>query len=172
MSENGEVFHFGEFRQGTFACGESVVLKIEKDRRILNARLHSGGHLISYAISKTPGMESWLPTKGYHFPDGAYAEFEGGAENLSGFVVPLQKTLDELLVKNRSIEKKELSFEEAQKQSIKAPQGKTARVITFEDFPSWGCGGTHVNNTDEIGRVIIRKIKNVQGKARVSYSVI
>jgi Ser-tRNA(Ala) deacylase AlaX len=45
-----------------------VILKINKDRRILNAKLHSAGHLLDCGVSKL-GLENLHATKGFHFPD-------------------------------------------------------------------------------------------------------
>jgi hypothetical protein len=36
----------GAFRSGSFSVGDVVFLSIDRDRRLLNARLHSAGHLI------------------------------------------------------------------------------------------------------------------------------
>jgi len=33
------------------------------------------------------------------------------------------------------------------------------------------CGGTHVRNTSEIGRVVVQGVKFPKGKMRVSYTV-
>ena len=52
LDETGTVGHFGEFKQGEFKQDDKVDLKIDKDRRILNAKLHSAGHLLDCAVSK------------------------------------------------------------------------------------------------------------------------
>ncbi|PIS39583.1 MAG: alanyl-tRNA editing protein AlaX, partial [Candidatus Nealsonbacteria bacterium CG08_land_8_20_14_0_20_38_20] len=49
LDESGTVWHFGEFKTGEFKQGDKVDLKIDKDRRILNAKLHSAGHLLDCA---------------------------------------------------------------------------------------------------------------------------
>ena len=46
IDEVGIVWHFGEFSNGQFKIGNKVILKIDKDRRKLNAKLHSAGHLL------------------------------------------------------------------------------------------------------------------------------
>lgn len=170
LDEMGTVWHFGEFTNGEFNQGDTVILKIDKDRRILNARLHSAGHLLDCAISKM-GIENLKPSKGFHFPDGPYVEYEGTIEDPAELIPVLQKTLDELINQNLPVERNDLSPEEAQAKEIWAPAGKAARVVNFTGFPICGCGGTHVNAASEIGKVIIKKMKSKQGNTKVAYLV-
>ena len=55
---------------------------------------------------------------------------------------------------------------------IWAPPGKSARVVAFSGFEGCGCGGTHVKNTSEIGKVSIRKIKVKKGVTRIAYAIV
>ena len=170
LDEDGTVWHFGEFKNGEFKKGDKVVLKIDKDRRVLNAKLHSAGHLLDCAVSTT-NIENLHPTKGFHFPDGPYVEYDGMIENPAEVIPVLQKNLDDLISQNLTVERKDLSPEEARSKGVYAPEGKAARVVNFAGFPACGCGGTHVNNASEIGGITIRKIKSNQGKTRIAYLV-
>lgn len=170
LDETGIVWHFGEFKNGEFKQGDKVILKIDKDRRILNTKLHFAGHLLDCAVSKM-GIENLKPTKGFHFPDGSYVEYDGIIENSAEIIPILQKNIDELIAQNLQVERKDLSPEEAQSKGVLAPAGKSARVINFAGFSICGCGGTHVNNASEIDKIIIRKIKFNQGKTKITYSV-
>jgi len=171
IDETGTVWHFGEFKNGEFKQGDKMILKIDKDRRVLNAKLHSAGHLLDCAVSKM-GIENLKPIKGFHFPDGPYVEYDGIIENPAEIISVLQKNIDELIAQNFQIERKDLSSEEAQAKGVWAPIGKLARVVNFAGFPICGCGGTHVNNASEIGKITIRKIKSNQGKTKIAYSVV
>lgn len=170
LDENGTVWHFGEFENGKFQKGDKVSLKIDKDRRIENAKLHSAGHLLNCAVTKM-GIENLEPTKGFHFPDGPYVEYNGTIENPADIIPELEKTVNELIAENLQVEKQDLSPEEAKSQDVWAPEGKTARVVNFAGFPNCGCGGTHVNSASEIGKIIIRKIKSKKGITKIAYSV-
>ena len=60
-----------------FAAGSRVRCAVSEQARLLNARVHSAGHLIDVAMTNS-GMASRLrPTKGYHFTPGSYVEYEG-----------------------------------------------------------------------------------------------
>ncbi|MFA5828773.1 MAG: alanine--tRNA ligase-related protein [Candidatus Shapirobacteria bacterium] len=170
LDETGTVWHFGEFKNGELKQGDKVVLKIDQERRILNARLHSAGHLLDCAVTKI-GIENLKPTKGFHFPDGPYVEYSGTIENPAEIIPLLQKNIDNLLEQNLPVEKKDLSPAEAQAKGVWAPAGKSARVVNFAGFPICGCGGTHVKTASEIGKITIRKIKSNQGTTRIAYSV-
>lgn len=159
LNENGTVLHFGEFKNREFKNGDKVFLKIDKDRRTLNAKIHSAGHLLDCAVSKL-NIEGLRPTKGFHFPDGPYVEYDGMVGNSAEILPILQKNIDELVEQNLRIERKDLDNEEAHKMGVCVPVGKSARVINFEGYPACGCGGTHVTNASGIGKITVRKIKS------------
>jgi misacylated tRNA(Ala) deacylase len=47
------------------------------------------------------------------------------------------------------------------------------RVLTIGDYDAASCAGTHVKNTDEIGRIRIGKSKNVgAGKRRIYFELV
>jgi Ser-tRNA(Ala) deacylase AlaX len=50
------------------------------------------------------------------------------------------------------------------------PANKPARVVMYGDF-GIPCGGTHVSNLRDIGKISIRKIKQDGENIRVSYSI-
>ena len=55
----------------------------------------------------------------------------------------IQEKIDALIAANIPIIIQELSNEQAQQRGIKAPAGKSARIVTFEGFEPCGCGGAH-----------------------------
>jgi hypothetical protein len=66
-----------------FAAGSRVRCAVSEQPRLLNARVHSAGHLIDVAMTNS-GMASRLrPTKGYHFTPGSYVEYEGDKLDVS-----------------------------------------------------------------------------------------
>lgn len=170
LDETGTVLHFGEFLHGEFQKGEKVHLKLNSERRILHAKLHSGGHLLDCAVTKL-GIKELKPAKGYHFPDGPYVEYEGMLEYPEELLSILEKTANDLIAENIAIIKEELSCEEATHRGIHAPPGKSARIVNLEGYEGCGCGGTHVNRSSEIGKINIRKIKSKGGKTSIAYSL-
>lgn len=170
LDKEGIVWHFGVFKVGTFTESQEVALKIDQDRRVLNAKIHSAGHLLDCAVSKM-GLDNLKPTKGFHFPDGPYVEYEGVIENSVDIITELEQLINELISQDLEIETNSLSSEAAKIQGVWAPSGKSARVVNFTGFPNCGCGGTHVRSSSEIGKIVIRKIKHKKGVTRIGYNL-
>ncbi|MFC1656017.1 alanine--tRNA ligase-related protein [Patescibacteria group bacterium] len=170
LDRSGDVYHYGGYDKGEFVVGDTVNLKIDKDRRVKNTKLHSAGHLLDAALEKL-GIDEIKPVKGFHFSDGPYVEYEGMLENPWEYVKKVEETANEMIKEKVEVEKKELSNEEAEKRGVWAPPGKSARIINFKGYKSCGCGGTHVNNAGEIGKITIRKISSKKGKTRIAYIV-
>lgn len=169
MDETGTIYHFGEFENGNFENGEVVKLLLDEGRRRMNARLHSAGHLIDIAAEKV-GFKL-KATKGYHFPDGPYVEYEGTIENPMDYLLPVEEAVNSLVNENLIVEVKSFSPEEAQARGLFAPVGKSARTVNFFGYEEIGCGGTHVKNSAEIGKIIIRKISSKKGNTKIAYSL-
>lgn len=169
IDESGAVHHFGEFKNGNFDAGDLVKLNVDADRRRLNARLHSAGHVIDIAASKVGfGLKA---IKGYHFTDGPYVEYEGTIENPENYISAIENAANSLVKENLALEVKEFSPEEAKNQGIHAPEGKSARTINLLGYKNVGCGGTHVKNASEIGKINIRKISSKKGNTKIAYSL-
>merc|ERR1712178_619010 len=78
--EDGAVLHECEVPEdvasewaAASALGVKASCQIDAERRRLAARLHSAGHLLDVAV-KAADLH-WIPSKGYHFPDGSYVEY-------------------------------------------------------------------------------------------------
>jgi Ser-tRNA(Ala) deacylase AlaX len=164
LDEHGTVYHYGVCRDGIFTPGESVTLEIDREKRILNARNHSAGHLIDIAMRNI-----WLShmklLKWYHFADGPYVEYSGNLhEPVEWVILRLQMEIDRLI-------EWDIKMIITYDMNVKSPEGKTPRYAHFEGYDGCGCGGTHVQSSGEIGKVTIRKIKIKDGNTRVSYSI-
>ena len=91
---SGAVRHEGCFEgsgsKPAFEIGERVRCSVDAGARVKNARVHSAGHLIDVAMSRSGvGLR---PTKGYHFTHGSYVEYDGklDAKEREGLVTKLQ----------------------------------------------------------------------------------
>ncbi len=51
------------------------------------------------------------------------------------------------------------------------PTNKPARVVIYNGDFGIPCGGTHVRNLHDIGKITITKIKSKKGLTKVSYTV-
>ncbi|MFZ1522487.1 MAG: alanine--tRNA ligase-related protein, partial [Candidatus Saccharimonadales bacterium] len=71
---DGEVLHIGHYEGRHLIQGEDIRLVVDEQRRKLNTRLHSAGHILDMAVNELG--YAWIPGKGHHFPDGPYVEYQ------------------------------------------------------------------------------------------------
>ena len=45
------------------------------------------------------------------------------------------------------------------------------RTVQFQGLNKTSCGGTHVENSNEVGEVTIRSFKNEKGDLKIGYDV-
>lgn len=172
---DGIVKHFGTFKQGSFKKGDTVTCLVDKSRRDLHSRLHSGGHIVDMAV--TALQLPWIPGKGYHFPEGPYVEYAGSLEGIDR--EKLKKDIEDLCNKfiNEGRDTKLIFMSKDEMKKVchhvpdYLPAGKPARVVMYGDF-GVPCGGTHVKNLRDIQQMTIRKIKQEGSNIRVGYDVI
>ena len=158
---DGRVKHIGKFENEAFEVGESVTCNINIERRLLNTRLHSAGHIVDMGMKRLD--IPWVPGKGYHFPNGPYVEYSGSLVGVDTekLKADLETACNQII--SEGIETKVVFTADEE------VAGKPARVVMYGDF-SIPCGGTHVSNLKEIGAMTIRKIKRDGENIRVSYN--
>ena len=171
----GIVRHIGKYEAGTFSVGDEVECLVDSVRRELHARLHSAGHIIDLAVHSL-GL-SWIPGKGFHFPQGPYIEYAGDLA-AAGDGESLRKKIEEKAqeivnqaseVTVRFMPKEEMHMV-CHSVPDYLPSHKPTRVVMYgvEGIP---CGGTHVSNLGKVGHITIRKIKKEKDALRVAYAV-
>lgn len=80
VEKQGAIWHVGSFEPAE--CKEhytkdcQVTCEVNDPPRLLYARIHSAGHLVDMAMRRA-GRLDLKPSKGYHFPTGAYVEYAG-----------------------------------------------------------------------------------------------
>jgi Ser-tRNA(Ala) deacylase AlaX len=170
---NGLVFHYGNFLHGHFFAGDPVKLSVAKERRMLNARLHSAGHLIDVVIQKL-GL-NLQPSKAYHFPDGPYVEYSGSLEsaNKEDLAQQIESEAKQLIDKNMAMKVTVTDSENATVLCGKLPdyvdQSKPIRVVSLGDNTGCPCAGTHLKELADLGSLTISRIRTKGDKTRISY---
>lgn len=170
---DGEVHHIGR-AHGEFGVGVTVSLHVDPERRALHSRIHSAGHVVDMAVLAL-GL-GWIPGKGYHFPEGPYVEYSGdlGERDREELRVALEREANRVVDERRATTIRFMSKDEMIEVChfvpAEVPTGKPQRVVLYGDF-GVPCGGTHVANLADIGRIAIRKLKPSGHTIRVSYAV-
>ena len=153
----GGVKHYldPEAMNQSFEIGQKVMLVLDWEWRMLNARLHTGGHLIAALL-----QESFLglqPVNAQHWPKEARVEFMGE--------LPKPEEVREILPEQLS------SAIAADLPVTITGDPYQNRGIMIGDYPSVPCGGTHVENLSFLKQVEINKVKVKKDRLRVSYSI-
>jgi Ser-tRNA(Ala) deacylase AlaX len=170
LNKEGEIWHYIE-GENPPEVGTKVHGQLDWDRRFFNMRLHSGGHVVDFAMhllgySPTP----LYPTKGDH-----------GKKPSIIYTGVLGKDITrELEAKSNDLIKQGLAFttafvplSELEKDAIYLqpglPTNKPLRKLTLEGVGSVADGGTQVKRTSEVGSISIPSVTEGNGTTLVAY---
>ncbi|HCU07095.1 MAG TPA: hypothetical protein DIC42_05925 [Holosporales bacterium] len=170
---DGEVRHYIVASGVLIHPGEAVTIKIDKERRVLNSKYHTAGHLIAAVIEKqNPDLKA---IKGHQFPGEAYVEFDGTVSDADNFVNQINSQVSECIASGPTVKTEELDSVDvatiAQDLPYELPNNKTLRVCHIAGFSPVPCGGTHVSTVEDIASLIIQKCKSKKSKTKIYYEV-
>jgi alanyl-tRNA synthetase len=149
--------------------GEQCMCVLDRATRILHARYHSAGHLLSNITEVL--YPELTATKAHCFPNEAYVEFHGASVCEQEGITGLMKTTIEAAL---PITVFEMYWEDFERKFYKLPyppSHENFRVVQIGNYKPIPCGGTHLASTAEIGNFEIMKIKNKNGNLRISFAV-
>jgi Ser-tRNA(Ala) deacylase AlaX len=129
-----------------------VEIRVDEQRRLLNSRLHSAGHLIGHFAES----RGWKPIKAHHWPGESRVQFQPGEHSEELDTSIIQQGIDALIAED-------LLRQVALRQGI--------REVGFGELTAYGCGGTHVRQLQELGAVTIASLSQKKGTLSVHYHV-
>lgn len=174
--KDGLVHHIGNYTSGIFAEGEQVDLAVDEQRRLMINKLQSAGHLIDMAMRNT-GYGELIPTKGFHFPEGASVEYEGliEAEERESAKEKLQEDLDRMVREGYEVKTRMATADELPSLCYitppALPKGKPIRIVAVWNDLFMPCGAPHVRNISELAGLKVTKIKCKSGSTKISYEI-
>ena len=139
--------------------GDTVDLKLDWERRHRHMRMHTSMHLMCSLISAQA-------------TGGSIGEFESRIDfDLQGQAIDKEEltvALNALISRGLPVSVGSISDHELEQNpglvrtmSVQPPRGQgEVRTISIENTDYQPCGGTHVQNISEIGKVVISKIKS------------
>lgn len=160
--ESGEVLHIPAPSSALPAPGEAVRLQIDWERRYAHMRLHTCLHLLSSVVVAPV-------TGGKIKADKAHLDFDIDMALLDK--ARIEERLNELIQAGHTVQTGWITDDEldanpqlVKTMSVAPPRGQgRVRIISIPGVDVQPCGGTHVANTAEIGRVAVLKIRS-EGK--------
>lgn len=147
ISLDGEIRHYMDV--SGFHLAQEITGSIDMKKRILTMRLHSASHLVEYIISSLPENKS---------VEGSFVDHQ---KDRTDFVFSVTPTSDDL----REIEDKVNSLI-ALHTPIETPIIGGVKHWLCGDIEMLCCG-THVKNTNEIGKISLKRKNKGKGIIRV-----
>lgn len=167
--KEGEIRHYTAVEIPDFN-NAAVSMTIDSQRRTLNSRLHSAGHVISHAIEDIyPGCRA---IKGHHFPGECYVEFQYSEEVDLSLV---NAKIEQLIQQNAHVASAYVSGAELPKLcpnlSYTVPAHDQIRLIKIGAYEQQPCCGTHVQSLGELRGLRITKQKSKGGTLKLTYEI-
>lgn len=180
--ENDIFVHFGRIERGTLQTGESVTASIDRACRRRAQANHSATHLLQAALKQVVD-ESISQAGSLVAFDRLRFDFNCPRALTPEDVQQIEDVVNTWISEAHHAQIAEMPIDEAKAKGAVAMFGeKYADVVRVIDFPGVSmelCGGTHVNNTAEIGafKIIsesgissgVRRIEAVSGPAVLDY---
>src|SRR5207302_6308198 len=167
-SEDGRVVHYLEAPPKSLQPGSKIRGQIDATRRRDHMQQHTGQHVLSAAFV----LLFNIPTVSFHMADD-YCSIDLDTPTLTQDQIEAAERLaNEIILENRTVDIRFVTREEAGKLGLrKLPPADRdeLRLIDIHDFDLSACGGTHVNQTGQIGCVLLRKTEKVRQGWRVEF---
>jgi alanyl-tRNA synthetase len=167
-TEDGRVVHYLEAPPKGIKPGSKVRGQIDVTRRHDHMQQHTGQHVLSAAFVRLFNM----PTVSFHMGDD-YCSIDLDTPTLTKEQVEQAERLaNEIILENRQVQIRFVTREEAGKlglRKIPPAERDELRLIDIHEFDLSACGGTHVNQTGQIGCILLRKTEKVRQGWRVEF---
>ncbi|MFD3156459.1 alanine--tRNA ligase [Haloimpatiens sp. FM7330] len=179
---SGKVMHFVKVISGTVSLEDKVVLKVNEENRKNICKNHTATHMLQEVLREVLGEHvhqsgSYVDAHRLRFD---FTHFSSLTEEE---ISKIEKSINKEIMKSYEVKTDEMTIEEAKKTGAMAlfnnKYKEKVRVVSVGDFSKELCGGTHVNNSGEIGlfKIVsesgvaagIRRIEAVTGMAVIEY---
>lgn len=167
-TEDGRIIHYLEAPPKGMKPGTRIQGQIDATRRRDHMQQHTGQHVLSAAFVRLYGM----PTVSFHMGND-YCSIDLDTPTLTKEQVEqAELRANEIVIENRAVQIRFVTRDEAGKLGLrKIPQADRdeLRLIDIHEFDLNACGGTHVNQTGQIGCILLRKTEKVRQGWRVEF---
>lgn len=157
IHQQGVVIHWGKIMNGTPSTGP-VMCELDWAYRSLIMRRHTAAHLLDHCLAEATSArvettDSWLD-------EPCYVGYRGRTPDSSSLKLA-QDLAEEIVAAGAQVKIDFLSPEQSERALKNAPNFERlpnlqeVRIVTIEGCDPIPCGGTHVSNVREIGKVSI-----------------
>lgn len=167
LDDNGIIRHVLAGKP-SFAVGDTVVGKIDWERRRDNMQKHTGQHILSQAFVRACGAETVSARLG-----DADSTVDLNVAGLSANQIQAAEQLaNEIIFENRPVRVEFVSPEtlkELPLRKIPDKEKESYRIVSIEDFDWSTCGGTHCRRTGSVGLIKITAQESIRGNLRLHF---
>ena len=157
VQKNGDgriYLHSGIVKSGVVSRGDTLVCKVDKERRQAICRSHTATHLLQEALRQVLG--SHVEQAGsYTDADHVRFDFTHFAAMTPEEIAKVESIVNNIILEGLEVRTDEMPIEEAKKLGAMAlfgeKYGDIVRVVRAGDVSIEFCGGTHLDNTAKAG---------------------
>lgn len=151
---SNKIIHFINIERGILKLGEEITLKVDKNIRSSVSKNHTATHMLHKALRIVLGE--------HVHQSGSYVDDERLRFDFTHFTSLTEEEIKRVefivnknIMETFGVETNVMTLEEAKQSGAVAlfddKYGDAVRVVSVGDFSKELCGGTHVNNSGEIG---------------------
>jgi alanyl-tRNA synthetase len=148
------VVHRGRVAAGSLRVGDAATLRVDAEARAATVRNHSGTHLLHAALRRVLGPQA-MQKGSLVAPDRLRFDFTHDAPVSASEIERIEDLANRWIEANAPAAVREMAYKEAIEAGAVAifeeKYGDRVRVISFGEFSTELCGGTHAHATGEIG---------------------
>lgn len=167
-AEDGRVIHYLEAPGKALQPGTKIHGQIDRSRRRDHMQQHTGQHVLSAAFVRLFDLH----TASFHMGDDHSSIDLDTATLTKEQIEQAERLANDIILENRPVEIRFVTRDEAATlglRKIPVADRDELRIIDIHDFDLSACGGTHVNQTGQIGCIQLRKTEKVRQGWRVEF---
>jgi alanyl-tRNA synthetase len=180
--ENDFTLHIGQMVEGTVTVNDKVSARVDAERRNAIRRAHSATHVLHHALHQHLGAHAQQAGSKVE-PDRLRFDFANPEAVNRERLRSVEETVNRSILRGEPITWTTMPIAEARTLGAMALFGEkypdVVRVVTMGDFSRELCGGTHLDNTAQVGLFKIvgeesvsagtRRINALTGEAALDY---
>ncbi|RKY33788.1 MAG: alanine--tRNA ligase [Candidatus Omnitrophota bacterium] len=162
------IIHIGKVEEGIINYTDALA-SVDKERRLAIMRAHTATHLLQAALRKILGTH--VTQQGSLVaPDRLRFDFTHFKGLTPQELVRVEELVNEFIIRADKVEKKIVPYQEAKKEKALAffeeKYSEYVRMVSIASYSKELCGGTHLDNTSQVGTFCIISESSISSGVR------